>query len=235
MTTPAPEQDGNDLHLLRCHIEASWGLRVPPLGPPPADVTLPASSAGAPPWALYAALAGGAEVHVWRDAPLAARADLLQRARAALAQPGAAPGDGVVTEVVFRRVHPAAAPPVPARRLTNADAALLEAFEPGETEYWLDPRRGPLFGVVAGGRLLSVAHSSRRTAHACELGINTLPDARRQGFARACVLAWANAVTAEGLHPLYSANAANAPSLALARACGYRPLSTAAQVADTIK
>ena len=84
--------------------------------------------------------------------------------------------------------------------------------------------------MVEQGRLLSIAHSSRRTDRACELGINTLPTARRRGFARACVLAWAEAVAAEGLEPLYSANAANTASLALAAACGYRPIARAAQV-----
>lgn len=57
-------------------------------------------------------------------------------------------------------------------------------------------------------------------------GIHTLPEARRRGGARACVLAWA---AAEGPEPL-SANWTNAASPALARAHGYRAVAVAAQV-----
>lgn len=220
---------GDDLEALRRHIAAVWTVDVPPLGA--GDVELPAA-AGSTPWALYAARVAGAEVRVWRPLPPHVRAGLREQAWRALGPGGAEPGTGVVGEVVFRRGTGAAAEGAPgrARRLGPGDRGLLEAFEPGETAYWLVPARAPLFGVVEQGLLLSIAHSSRRSAQACELGINTLPAARRRGFARRCVLAWAAAVAAEGLEPLYSASWDNAPSLALAQACGYRPFARAAQV-----
>lgn len=223
--------NGGDLDLLQRHIEAVWGVRVPPLAV--GDVEMGASG-GPTPWTLYVARIGTGEVRVWRDVPAPARAELVQRVRVGLAPAGSDAGEGVVGDVVFRRPQLLPTPEgVAAIRLGEADRAALEVFEPGETAYWLDPRRGPLFGVMDAGRLLSVAHSSRRTAAACELGINTQVGARRRGFARACVLAWTRAVVEEGLEPLYSANRTNAPSLALARACGYREFARAAHVGET--
>jgi predicted GNAT family acetyltransferase len=81
----------------------------------------------------------------------------------------------------------------------------------------------PVFAVIAENRLLSVAHSSRRTALACELGVETHAQARRRGFALAVTLLWANAVEQEGLLPFYSAMAENSASLKLAHSAGYRP------------
>jgi len=54
------------------------------------------------------------------------------------------------------------------------------------------------------------------------LGIDTLPAARRKGYALAATILWAHTVLQEGLVPLYSAFANNAPSLRLAAAAGYR-------------
>ena len=72
------------------------------------------------------------------------------------------------------------------------------------------------------GRVVSLAHSSRRTHEACELGVDTLPEARRRGYALAVTTLWARMVLQEGLVPLYSALAGNRASLALAAAAGYR-------------
>jgi RimJ/RimL family protein N-acetyltransferase len=79
--------------------------------------------------------------------------------------------------------------------------------------------------VIVDGRLLSVAHSSRRTAAACELGINTVSDARRQGNATAATFAWTRAIQQEGLTPIYSAFAYNTASLRLAATVGYMRVS----------
>jgi RimJ/RimL family protein N-acetyltransferase len=98
----------------------------------------------------------------------------------------------------------------------------VDNFEPGEVEYYFHPDRRPLVGVIVEGRLLSLAHSSRRTNRACELGIDTLPEARRKGYALAATLLWAAAVTHEGFVAFYSASAENTASLALAAAAGYR-------------
>jgi len=109
-----------------------------------------------------------------------------------------------------------------ARPLTPDDHSLIEIFEPGSSDYYLHTDRCPLIGVVVEGRLLSVAHSSRRTSEACELGIDTLPEARRRGYALAATVLWAAGVAQEGLVPLYSALIENEASLRLAAAAGYR-------------
>ena len=57
---------------------------------------------------------------------------------------------------------------------------------------------------------------------ACELGIDTLPEARHQGYALAATILWTQAVLQERLVPIYSADAFNTASLRLADAAGYR-------------
>ncbi|MEO7001029.1 MAG: GNAT family N-acetyltransferase [Ktedonobacterales bacterium] len=163
-----------------------------------------------------------------------------------------APTVGLVTcEVALAQDSnaPITQPPADTLRLLralspdDADLATLLARFPfqnsgddGDSEdedtitYFRSPTRQPVVGIVAEGKLLCVAHSSRRTDHACELGIETHPDARRRGYALACTLRWAVLVAAEGLIPLYSALAENAASLTLAHAVGYRPFARAAYV-----
>jgi RimJ/RimL family protein N-acetyltransferase len=99
-------------------------------------------------------------------------------------------------------------------------------------EYYFHPDRRPLIGVIIEGRLLSLAHSSRRTAEACELGIDTLPEARRKGYALAATLPWAVSVAQEGLVQFYSASADNTASLGLASAAGYRAFARAATIEE---
>src|SRR5581483_8802583 len=117
---------------------------------------------------------------------LSERAALRQHVDEALTFP-LAPLPGVSREVAFSQIaHPhideAAAHHI-ARLLTLSDRSLLEAFqnEPPDDYYFL-PEKQPLIGVVRDVCLLSLAHSSRRTGEACELGIDTLLTARRQGF-----------------------------------------------------
>jgi hypothetical protein len=207
-----------DRDLLCRHIEAVWGISVPPLVGRSVDLE-PGSVM--PPWSLYLAHFAVGEVGVWRPNVLSDhRVALLRRGHEARAVFDRA--IGFRKEVVLRA--PADLPAMPeaaARPLISADEALIEAFEARSASYFLDPQRGPCFGVIAAGRLVSVAHSSRRTAAACELGINTLANARRQGHARAATLAWTRAIRDEGLEPIYSASADNGASLALAAACGY--------------
>jgi hypothetical protein len=233
------------LELLRRHVTAVWGVRLPALEVGDADV-LPGeeSLAGAlhpdevATWALYLAETAIGEVRIWRgDVATAARGRLLERGRAALALPSdVADEPGITREVAL---HQAAAPTLGqeaarrmARPIGRSDRAMVDAaFEPGWAAYYLDAaERMPVFGAIVAGRLLSVAHSSRRTAEACELGVVTLPEARRQGLGLAVTCCWAAAVAAEGRVPLYSALAANAASLALARAAGYRAFARAAHV-----
>lgn len=214
-----------DLELLRLHVDAVWSLRLPALSY--GDVEM--GPEGAPSWALYLGVVSGGQVRIWRrEVAATERAGLVERALAALALPADTPeSKGIRREVALRRVE---APEMDgaqarrtARRLTAADAALLEGFEKGSAAYFLAPERAPLFGVVEQDRLVSIAHSSRRTAEACELGVNTVPDRRGRGYGLAVTVLWAEAVAAEGVEPIYSALAENAASLALAHAAGYRP------------
>lgn len=211
--------------FLRLHIEAVWGIRVPPLDA--ASVEL-APGGALPPWPLYLArLAAGEQITLWRpDATAEQRSDVLRREQ--LAGDTFDPALGMSREVVLWQAgatSSAHATDRGARLLTADDAALVEAFEAGSVSYFLDPQRAPCYGVIQDGRLVSVAHSSRRTGGACELGINTLPEARQRGYARAATLAWTAAVCGEGLTPIYSAFAWNTASLRLAAAASYRIVS----------
>ena len=109
-----------------------------------------------------------------------------------------------------------------AHLITPDEYTQVERFEPGAEEYYFAPERQPLYGVSVEGRLLSIAHSSRRTLEACELGLATLPEARRRGYAIAATLLWTSAIIKERRIPFYSALAENAASLALAHKAGYR-------------
>ena len=60
--------------------------------------------------------------------------------------------------------------------------------------------------------------------------MDTLPDARRRGYALAATVMWTKMVLQEGLVPLYSALADNKASLALAAAAGYRVFAHAATI-----
>ena len=211
--------------LLRLHIEAVWGVQLPPITQNTVELLREGIQ---PSWKLYAAEMAGEQVAIWRpDVATSEREALLERAREALA----VPPTGHVAPHISREValHQVASPAISieaaqhvARLLTSEDQTLVDIFEPGEVGYYFHPDRRPLVGVVVNGRLLSLAHSSRRTAQACELGIDTLPEARRKGYALAATLLWAASVTQEGLIAFYSASAENTASLALAAAAGYR-------------
>ncbi len=112
-----------------------------------------------------------------------------------------------------------------AHSITLDNQMQVEAFQPEATQYFFEQSRKPLFGTIRDGRLLSIAHSSRRTSEACELGIETLPEAGRQGYALAATILWTHEVLRENLVPIYSALAENSASLALAAAAGYRPFA----------
>ncbi len=217
-----------DLALVRHHVEAVWYLSLPDLHT--GDVTLP--DAVQPPWSLYLArLTNGQRVRLWRvDVADIARERLIAQAEAALARSPeeAAADERVSREVALVRREPPrldiSAARMIARRLTAEDATLLGALTQ-HVDYYLSEECAPVFGVGEDGRLVCIAHSSRRREHACELGVDTLPDARRRGYALAATVLWAEAVAAEGREPFYSALVTNAASLALAHAAGYRPFA----------
>jgi hypothetical protein len=222
--------DLDDRAFLRLHVEAAWGVRVPPLASEDRVTLLPQSRR--PPWSLYVALVGGDVIEI---VPAGASHDARQpaRPREALAHNLATTGDASMCREVVLRLADAAPTPVvesfEARRIAHHELALMETFDVGAANYYLlAPDRAPIYAVVVGGRVLAVAHSSRRSAAACELGVETRPEARRHGYARAVTRLWSAAVLAEGLTPIYSARASNAASLALAQATGYRIAARAA-------
>lgn len=223
----------SDRILLRLHIEAVWGVQLPPIEHDEIEL-LPASNT--PDWKLCAADLAEGRVHIWQPAiAQTEREILLARFTAALTPPATITPPGISREVAF---HLTAEPAIDvataqrlARVLTSADYALVEAFDPDFIPDLLQPACHPLVGVLGEGRLLSLAHSSRRTSEACELGIHTLPEARRRGYALAATVAWSVAILQEGLTPLYSALAENTASLNLAVAAGYREFARAMTVA----
>lgn len=215
----------DDRSLLRLHVEAVWDVQLPPLDGP--DLLLLPESRW-PDWRLCAAEIAESRVAFWRpDVQEGEREELLARLRVARSLGECDPPlQGVSRDVALRlAVIPAIAVEAGeriARGLTCADQALIEQYEPDSAVYYLQEERRPLIGVVVANRLLSVAHSSRRTPRACELGIDTLLEARRRGYALAATIAWSAAVLQEGLIPIYSALAENTASLRLAAAAGYR-------------
>lgn len=219
--------------LLRLHIEAVWGVRLPSLSANDVELLRDGSQ---PSWKLCAAEQASGRVYLWRpDATTMEREALRLRGSEALAFPpmGASlPGihrEVALSLVASPQLDEAAARSI-ARPLTENDRALVEVFDPGANDYYFGLERQPLIGVVISGQLLSLAHSSRRTPEACELGIDTLPEARRKGYALAATIVWTQAVLQESLVPIYSADASNTASLRLADAAGYRAFARLATV-----
>ncbi|HEU4558066.1 MAG TPA: GNAT family N-acetyltransferase [Longimicrobium sp.] len=91
-------------------------------------------------------------------------------------------------------------------------------------EAWLgDVATGqPMAAALADGRAVSVCCSVRIGARAHEAGVETVPEFRGRGHAAQVVVAWAAAVRAMGVVPLYSTSWENTRSQALARKLGLR-------------
>lgn len=215
----------SDRALLRLHIEAVWGVQLPPLERDEVELL---QDSIRPPWKLYVAETTDARIHVWRpDVEVAERGVLRLRVSEALAFPPIVTSmPGVSREVALSL---SASPGLDedtanriARPLTSADRPLIEAFGESYADDYRHQETHPFVGVIVAGRLLSLAHSSRRTTQACELGIDTLLEARRKGYALAATIVWTQMILREGRIPLYSADAANTASLRLAAAAGYR-------------
>ncbi len=209
--------------LLRLHVEAVWGLALPALDEPAREFVL---AGGFPPWSLYLGTFAREQVAIWRP-DVVAEQRVLYREHARQADVVWEKALGMRREVVFHAPNilqdqQARARQV-ARLLSAEDADLINIFEQESAPYFLDPHRAPCIGVVADGRLVSIAHSARQTLAACELGIETLPEARRRGYAAAATILWTAMVQQTGLFPIYSAFAWNTASLHLAEAAGYVP------------
>ena len=209
--------------LLRLHLEAVWGLTLPALDEPAREFVL---AGRLPPWSLYLGTFAQEQVAIWHPGVVAEQRSLyLANARKADVVWDQA--SGLRREVVFHyasmRQEQQAQARQRARILGAEDADLINDFEAASALYFLAPHRAPCIGVVVDGRLVSIAHSSRQTPAACELGIDTLPEARRRGYAAAATTLWTAMVQQKGLIPIYSAFASNIASLRLAKATGYVP------------
>jgi RimJ/RimL family protein N-acetyltransferase len=215
----------SDRTLLRLHVEAVWGVRLSASALNEIEL---ARDTPQPKWRLCAADMAEGRVYIWRaDVTSIERAALRLKVSDALAgMPDDTPLQGIDREVALSlAAHPRLDKLTihdSVRPLTEADQLLLEVFDPGWQSYYFSPARQPLIGAVIAGQLMSVAHSSRRTSEACELGVHTLPEARRKGYALAVTVAWTQGIMQKNLIPLYSADAANTASLRLADAAGYR-------------
>jgi RimJ/RimL family protein N-acetyltransferase len=209
--------------LLRLHIEAVWNLILPSIDEETHELTLTQSL---PPWSLYIASFAQEQVTIWRP-------DVLPEQRSRYledAQRANVTWDQTLKmrrEVVFHYPLISSEQQMQAeqqaRILNGDDADLINAFETESAPYYLDQQHAPCVGVILDGRLVSIAHSSRQTPSAYELGINTLPEARRQGHAKAATILWTALVQQKGLIPIYSAFAWNTASLRLAQSIGYTP------------
>lgn len=83
-------------------------------------------------------------------------------------------------------------------------------------------RRRPCMVALVDGMAVSICASARRGTHAAEAGVETLPAFRGRGLATRVTAAWASAVAAEGLIPLYSTAWENLASRVVARKLGLR-------------
>lgn len=220
-----------DRTLLRLHVEAVWGVRLP--SAVLNDVEL-LPDGFQPSWSLCAADLTSERVYIWRPGVTTTEREALrlETSKALAFPPSGAALTGVHQEVALSlvaspRLDEATARSI-ARHLTEKDRSLLEALKPDAHGRYFHPEKQPLIGVVISGQLLSLACSSRRTSEACELGIDTLAEARRKGYALAATIVWTQAILQEGLVPIYSADASNTASLHLADAAGYRTFARVA-------
>jgi len=217
--------ESTDRTLLRLHVEAVWNVRLPSLVLNDVELLPDASQ---PSWKLCASEQASGRVNIWRpDVSNIEREALRLRGSEALTfSPFGAPLPGVHREVALSlaaspRLDEMTAHSI-ARPLTEKDRTLVKAFHPDAYADFFHLETQPFIGVVISGQLLSLAHSSRRTPEACELGIDTLPEARQKGYALAAAIVWTQAILQARLIPIYSADASNTASLRLADAAGYR-------------
>jgi hypothetical protein len=109
--------------------------------------------------------------------------------------------------------------PAQAGLATITEISLLERNFRGWTADEL-PGRAPIIGVVEDGYPVSVCFCARRSEIAAEAGLETCEKWRGRGLAGRVTAAWALAVRAEGLIPIYSTSWQNSASLAVARKLG---------------
>ncbi|MCA9878914.1 MAG: GNAT family N-acetyltransferase, partial [Thermomicrobiales bacterium] len=120
-----------------------------------------------------------------------------------------------------------------------ADSAGASLMQPGQeallaatfpiTATWLR-ESWPFSAMLVDGRAVSLCYSARRTSHVAEAGVVTAPEYRGRGYAAPAVAAWAQAIRAAGITPVYSTSADNHASRAVARKLGLREIGWDVQV-----
>lgn len=87
---------------------------------------------------------------------------------------------------------------------------------------WIDDvlKCQPMSALVVDDRAVAVCASVRQTPRAHEAGVETATEMRGRGYAAPVVAAWARAVRAMGILPLYSTSWPNVASLSVARRLG---------------
>lgn len=89
------------------------------------------------------------------------------------------------------------------------------------TATWLR-ERWPCYAVIADDRAVSICYSARRTNAVAEAGVDTAETFRGRGYAALVTAAWAYAIRAAGITPVYSTSDENVASRAVARKLGLR-------------
>lgn len=84
----------------------------------------------------------------------------------------------------------------------------------------LDAGRAPVMAVLDAGAPVSICFCARRSEQAAAAGLETAAAFRGRGFGATVTAAWATAIRATGIVPLYSAAWTNPASLAVARKLG---------------
>ena len=99
--------------------------------------------------------------------------------------------------------------------VTSRNSSILQPF----LGAWIQDVQSaqPMFAATVDDIAVAVCCSVRRTGQAHEAGAETAPSYRGRGYAGAAVTAWATAVRALGIVPLYSTSWSNEASRALAR------------------
>ena len=113
------------------------------------------------------------------------------------------------------------------------DLSLLE----GNFSDWIAaeiPHRFPMTAILRDGHAVSVCFSARRSQVAAEAGLETATIFRGRGFGPRVTAAWATAIRALGLVPLYSTSWNNSASLSVARKLGLVELTSDWSLVDQV-
>jgi GNAT superfamily N-acetyltransferase len=107
------------------------------------------------------------------------------------------------------------------------EALLLADFP--FTATWLR-ERWPCYAIIVNDRAVSICYSARRTDAVAEAGVDTAEAFRGRGYAALVTAAWAQAIRAAGITPVYSTSDDNHASRAVARKLGLREFAGDVQV-----